>query len=318
MKKTALALILILSMLTLMSGASAVTPYIDWNSVMNIRSAREIRAHVATSRAPYIAVVPEFSNSAEFTEYSVDFRSDHLPIDTYLCVCNFDIDASVLLEQYDSVSRDYPGVGGYCGFGIGDDGSGYVIMTVWDTYCRDKAGNLTIIKAQGILPENGPFERFEDDTVHGEGCFIHCVYPFDWKQGHSYRAMLQLYGSRLQFYVKDLEIGTWHHLMEFDLGYEGGYIVVPCAFLEDFSQDKNAEVRSMVLYNFRARDRVTNKWDVALRARISSDYGYEGSYAYGSQGDAFYAITTNIPGRCPTPPQNKLYYVDHCDTSDPY
>lgn len=318
MKKKFIFITVFLSLLTYLPYALAVSPSMNWSSVMNLPSESEIRSHVSTGRAPYIVVRPDFRTSHGFSEYAVDFRADYVPIGTYVCVCNFELDMSALKKKYTSVSRDYPGVGGYAGFQRGYDDKGYVIMTVWDTYCRDKKGNQTIIKAKGIAPAKAPFERAEGDTVTGEGSFIHCVYPFDWKAGHDYRALIQMYGSRLQFWVMDLQTNSWTQLMEYDLGYEGAFITYPCAFLEDFSWRDHAAIRSMLLYNFRARDRVTGKWIGAKKAGLSENYEYNGSYAYGAKGNAFYAITTNLPGRCPAPKQNLNCTVTECDTSEPY
>ena len=318
MKRFLFSLALFLSVLALLPSALAVEPEISWARVMDLPVPIEISAHKATGRAPYIAGRPVFDGVDGFTDYVVDFRADHLPIGTYLCVCNFDLDTSSLRKRYASVSRDYPGVAGYCGFQRDLTGRTCVIMTVWDTYCRDRAGNLTVVRANCVYPENAPYERCVGDTTTGEGNFIHCSLDFDWKEGHNYRAALQMYGSRLTFWVMDLVTGRWTLLMEYDLGYENTWITKPIAFLEDFSTRNHGDIRSMVLFNFRVRDRKTGRWVGTHELRFHESYEYRGSYAYGAQGNAFYAITTNIEGRCAVPPQNQLYRVSACDGSAPY
>lgn len=318
MKKLFSLLIALTLCVSMISGAFAASTDVSWSSHMELPSQQEMSGHSANDRAPYIVGVPEFGGSGKWTDYVVDFRADHLPKGTYLCVCNFDLDTSPLLKKFASVSRDYPGVGGYCGFQRGYDGKGYAIMTVWDTYCRDRNGNLTIIRANGIYPANGKFERFEDDTVRGEGCFIHCLVPYDWQEGKNYRAAIQMYNSRLIFWVEDLETSRWTQLMEYDLGYEGATIQYACTFLEDFSQDAHGYLRSMALSNFRVRDSKDGKWIGTTKLRFSENYEYSGSYNYGSEGNVFWAITTHIPGRCRIPVNDKLYTVRSCDSSAPY
>ncbi len=318
MKKLLSLLMILILCLSMISGAFAASSKISWSSYMDLPSKKEMKSHKANGRAPYIVGTPEFEGSGNWTDYVVDFRADHLPKGTYLCVCTFDLDTSPLLKKYKSVSRDYPGVGGYCGFQRGYDGKGYAIMTVWDTYCRDRKGNLTIVRASGVYPSGGNFERFEGDTVSGEGCFIHCLVPYDWQKGKNYRAALQMYGSRLIFWVQDLETSCWTQLMEYDLGYEGASLQYPRAFLEDFSQNTHGYLRSMVLSNFRVRDSRSGKWLSTRKLRFSDCYDYSGSYNYGAQGNAFWAITTHIPGCCKKPANNKLFTVKSADSSAPY
>lgn len=289
----------------------------NWGSVMNLPSADQVRNHKATGRAPYIVCTPSFSGTDGYTDYAVDFRADYLPVGTYLATCNFDIDNSSLLKQYASVSRDYYGVGAYCGFQKAYDGSGIAIMTVWDTYCTDRQGNTHIIKATGIKAAGAEFERNKDQR---EGSFLHCLVPYDWKEGRDYRAVVKLYGSRLQFWVEDLTTQSWTQLMEFDLGYDGGYIKSACAFLEDFSffSYDHAAIRTMSLSNFRVRDRRTGKWIGAKTASFRQDYDYRGSYNYGAQGNTFWAITSNIEGLCRKPEQDMRCTVDAYDSEAPY
>ena len=122
-------------------GANGESTIIRWADYMNLPTQSEISNHQATGRAPYIVCTPSFSGTDGYTDYVVDFRADYLPIGTYLATGCFDIDNRSLLKQYASVSRDYNGIGAYCGFQKLYDGSGIAIMTVWDTYCKDRKGN---------------------------------------------------------------------------------------------------------------------------------------------------------------------------------
>ena len=310
-------ILLFLCTLLITQRAMGESAMIRWNEYMKLPSQSEMSSHTATGRAPYIVCTPSFSGTDGYTDYAVDFRADYLPVGTYLAVCNFDIDNGSLLKQYASVSRDYYGVGAYCGFQKLYDGSGIAIMTVWDTYCKDRQGNTHIIKATGIKASGAAFERNKDQR---EGSFLHCLAPYDWKAGRDYRALIQLYGSRLQFWVQDLTTQSWTQLMEFDLGYEGGYIKTPCAFLEDFSYSNrdHAAIRTMSLSNFRVRDRSTGKWIGTNKASFRQDYDYHGSYNYGAQGNTFWAITSNIEGLCRKPKQNMQYTVTAFESKAPY
>ena len=288
-----------------------------WEHCMRFPTKDEIANHQATGRAPYIVCRPIFADSTGFSDYAVDFRADYLPQGTYLCTCNFDINTSCLLDKYAYVSRDYPGVGAYCGFQRGVDGKGYINMTVWNTYCFDQNGKrVNTIKATGIYPESG-FYRAEDSA---EGSFLQCYYSYDWKEGKDYRTVLQLYGSRLIFWIQDLSTQSWKRLAEFDLGYEGGYIKSPCVFLEDFSRTSpnHAEIRTMELSNFRVRDYQSRKWIGTKTAEFSENKNYNGSYNYGSRENVFWAITSNMEDRCTLPPQNMKYSVNACETQPPY
>ncbi len=308
---------LLLMMLLVLPEALGESSTIRWSDYMKLPSQSEMNRHQATGRAPYIVCTPSFSGTDGYTDYAVDFRADYLPNGTYLATCNFDIDNRTLLKKYKSVWRDYNGVGAYCGFQKAYDGSGIAIMTVWDTYCKDSKGNTHIIKATGVQAAGAEFERNKDQV---EGSFLHCLVPYDWKAGRDYRCLIQLYGSRLQFWVQDLTTMSWTQLMEFDLGYDGGYIKSTCAFLEDFSSSNSdhAAIRTMALSNFRVRDRRTGKWIGTKKASFRQDYNYHGSYNYGSKGNTFWAITSNMEGLCRKPRQNLGCTVNAFDSSSPY
>jgi len=314
--KTIASFVIFLLVCVMAAGAFADAQAVNWSSHFRIPSDREVKAHTATGRAPYLVCYPQFGNSQGFTDYAVDFRADHLPIGTYVATCNFDIDYSVLLKSYASVSRDYQSVGGYCGFQRGYDGKGLAIMTIWDTTCRAKNGNTTVLRASGVYPkDSASFQRNKD---YREGSFLQCIVPFDWKEGRNYRTVVQLYGRKVTFFVEDLLTQAWTMLMEFDIGYEGGFITSPCAFLEDFSLDAQGAVRSMALANFRARDCKTGKWISTKKAILGENYEYPGSYNYGTEGNAFFFITSNIPGLCKTPAQYATFTVSACDSGAPY
>ena len=162
------------------------------------------------------------------------------------------------------------------------------------------------------------------DTVTGEGCFVHTVRKIDWKEGHNYRALLQLSNppdgsnSRIMFWMQDLETGAWTLLAEYDLGYNGNHIYWCCSFLEDFSIGGAGSVRSAALSNYRAHPAGQAEWVSTRKATFSCNYSNGGSYWYGAKGNAFFTITTGLPGRCATPQDPLTVTVNHSEAGSPY
>ena len=304
---------------------ASIPDQVPWDYYMSIPGSSEISSYFGTERAPYITCEPVFYGMNTYDEFSVDFRADHLPDGTYLCVNNFDFDNSGLLSRYSSVRRDYNGVAGYAGFQKGLNGTTNIILTVWDSYCYDAYGNMNIIQATQVYPANNAgLEVCTGDTINGEGCFIHTLLPYDWREGRDYRAVMQLTNppdgsnSHLLFYVCDLQTGVWTFLVEYDLGYHQAHMNRCVAFLEDFSTGKAACPRSMVLSNYRVHPTGSADWLGTTQAVLSCYYSNDGSYQYGSSGNAFWAITTGIGGRCTLPQDNLTCYVDSCETGSPY
>lgn len=298
---------------------------IAWNKVISLPSASEIQAFRGTARAPYICCQPEFSGVTAFYEFSVDFRADHLPRGTYLCVSNFGFNDAGLLKRYASVKRDYEGVAGYAGFQKYEDGTTGIILTVWDSYCYDRSGRKITYQATQVYPAgNKGFEVCVGNTVTGEGCFVHTLLPYNWVEGRNYRALLQLTNptdganSHLIFWACDLQTGAWTRLVEYDLGYSGTYMYWTTAFLEDFSYHDAGSLRSMVLSNFRVHATSKAEWVTTKKATFSCNYSNGGSYQYGSAGNAFYTITTGLPNRCSRPADRKTYTVSSCEGGSPY
>ncbi len=306
-------------------GHAAVPNYIPWSNHVSIPDANDIYAYQGTQRAPYICCEPTFNGVKTYDEFSVDFRCDYAPPGTYLCVNTWDFDDYGLRSRYASVKRDYSGVAGYAGFQKFDDGSTWVIMTVWDAYCYDQQGNLTLVEARQIYPENNRgFESCRDDLVTGEGFFVHTILPYDWQEGRNYRALMQLSNpndggnSHLIFWACDLQTGVWTRLIEYDLGYNGNCMNRCVAFLEDFSRGGAGNIRSMALSNYRARVTGSTNWVSAREATLSCYYSNNGSYQYGADGNAFWAITTGLPNRWSTPRDNARYTVTDAESGCPY
>ena len=322
-----ISLLILILLIGLSAPAFASPPdSIPWTKMLTIPVESEIRAFRGSMRAPYICCEPEFSGVKTYVEYAVDFRADYAPPGTYLCVSNWSFDDSSLLKRFASVRRDYDGVAGYCGFQKRhDNGQSQIILTVWDTYCYDKYGNMTDIQATQVYPANNKgFEICKQDLVTGEGCFVHTILPYDWQEGKNYRALLQLTNpsdgssSHLLFYVCDLQTGIWTQLVEYDLGYSGVYMNWGLSFLEDYSSGGAGQLRSAALSNYRVHPSNSSEWTSAKSAKFSCYYSNGGSYSYGARGNAFWTITTGLSNLWPTPENYKKFSVDSCEKGSPY
>ena len=312
--------ILCLFLLILACPASLAADTIPWGSHMSLPSTSEQVGYRSKDIAPYIVFRPDFGRYSKFSEIAVDFRAEHLPRGTYLAVFNWWTESDTLNRKYASVKNDF-GVDGYCGFQVLGDGSHVAIFTVWDKFCTDKNGRTTVYRPNQVLPENGKYS--ERDQKGLEGSFLHTIVPYDWKEDHDYRALVQI-GSNwgtgnahMIFYVCDLENGAWTLLAEYALGYDEVCITGTCSFLENYLSEYAGRVRSMVLSNYRAHP-YNSDWVAARSGSFEQNYDHSGSYNYGSTNGAFWAITTGIPGRCRLPANGSRYSVKYADHSQPY
>lgn len=288
-----------------------------WAARMDLPGREEIGAFKPGSRSPYIVLRPEFEGCEQFSEYAVDFRMDHLPNGTYLAVCNWDLDVTGLKRTYAKVYRDHPGVAAYAGFQVERDGTHSAIMSVWDTRCEARTGQKKTIEAAVTYPQQAG-RRFDD-----EGSGTQCVVPYDWREGRSYRALIQKTYSPertvlLTFWACDLETGAWTELIQFDTRLSDTTMMTACAFLENYFLPTAGEIRSAEMWNFRACSQRTGQWVGAAAGTFSRDYDWSGSYRYGSEGNVYWAVTTGLPGRCEAPQQNLRCTVSGCDTGSPY
>ena len=318
MKKIAILLVLC----ALCCSSALAQDTMNWGQCMSLPSKSEQQSYRTNDIAPYIVCWPQFEGADKFMEYAVDFRAEHLPRGTYLAVANWCMGSYELERKYTSVNGDYGwGVGGYCGFQVWEDGTLAAILTLWDLFCTDKNGRTTVIRANQVYPEN---ERGAERCVDSaEGSFLHCLIPFDWKEDHSYRALLQIAnkyngeGANLIFYVCDLETGVWTLLMEFELGYDEAYMTDFASFLENYVSQYAGELRSMVLSNYRAHPYGGGEWITARSAYFVQNYVHAGSFNYGADGSRFWAVTTGIPGRCVNP-EGGWYKVSGGEKGQPY
>ena len=292
---------------------------VNWDSRMSLPSLYEQQTYKTSDVSPYIVCWYDFGGADRFWEYSVDFRAEHLPRGTYLSIASWEMGSDQLDREYVTAKGDYAN-GGYCGFQVWEDGTHAAILTIWDKFCTDKNGRTTVIRANQIYPENGRGSERDDNGL--EGSFLHCLIPYDWKEDHDYRALLQIgdnwdtRNAHIIFWVCDLENGAWTRLMEFELGYGEAYMNGFCSFLENYLPQFAGEVRSMILSNCQAHPYGGN-WVGARSGYLLQNFDHPGSYNFGAEGNKFWAITTGLSGRCPVPKEG-WYSVSYKDGDSPY
>lgn len=303
----------VLAAMVLTAAPAMAETAIRWEQTMSLPNWYEQRQYSTDRTSPYIVCVPDFGKVNRYMEYAVDFRADYLPKATYLSTLCWYMGSYQLDRQYASVERD-GGWAGYCGFQSLHDGRRVAIMSIWDTFCTDRQGRQTVIKARRIYPEVDPTDNFRMRDADGnlavwgdEGRFVQCLVPYDWEDGHTYRANIQVFNTYtggsayINFAVCDMETGVWTTLMQFDLGYDEAYMTGGCVFLENYLPQYAGELRSMVLSNFQVKTYGGVDWTHAVRAELMQEFDNPGSYNFGAEGDSFWAITTGIPGRCSVP-----------------
>ena len=298
----------------------------NWQQIMPTPSVEQISLAKGSARSPYIAIYHHFPNVNRVLEYAVDLHADHEPKGTYLCPLNWWMDVSALQARYASVYNDYTGVpGGYCGFQTLEDGSHVFIMTVWSTFCRDYAGNVTVFTPTVLYPAG----QGRGNTTDAEGSFTHCILPFDWHAGRDYRVLVQQSRSEstgnvvLSTSVCDLQKNEWYLLASFDTGVPDVYMCSVGGFLENFLTDYAGEVRSMDLRNLKARSADSYQWVNADSVQFllngsNSPMDYAGSASFGTDGASIWAITSGVSGLCQAPSDALSYPLLPGDAADPY
>ncbi len=300
---------------------SQATPAItdrDWNSLMPLPDMSSVEAFNAASnnRSPYVVGAMSPVGSGLYTEYSVDFKADFVPTGTYCCLANMALDYS---SSFKKTRTDYEGVNFYAGFQRVNDGRMISIMSVWDLYVSDSAGNERVIHAHVVAPE-----AYVGGSFSGEGTGVQCLVDYPWQPGHWYRMLIQCGISEetgnttLEQLACDLEAGIWTSLCKYDLGVPGVRLKgSPCVFLECFEYGTAGNVRTMECRNFRVRGGTSGNWHDMQEAYLQDGYPYPGSFTYGSDGECLYFITSGLPGMVIDPGDFKVK-IRSCESGQPY
>ncbi len=275
-----------------------------WKDVFPLPTQAQINAYTNPDgcRSPYLAGWLDIDRNTRFTEYSIDFKSDHAPLGTYCCLANWAMDMSELKKTHTNVHTEYAGVSAYAGFQHTATDKGMAsILSFWDIYATDARGKEITIRPTLVYPANDG-----DDSFTGEGTGAHRIVPYAWEEGHWYRMLLQSYPSPqtgntlVDQWVCDLQTGSWTRLCCYDTGLKNSHFVGSSAFfLENYLTGTAGQLRSMELRNARIRELSTGQWRNVEGAYLCSQGGkpkYEGSYAFGAREDRFWMITSGVGG----------------------
>lgn len=281
----------------------------DWSLAMKMPDEKQL-AEAGRFRSPYIAFFPQYEESL-FTAVSMDFRMSHDPAGTYICPIVWSLNTEGMHPSYKEIRTDYgQELSGYFGFQVLDDGTKAVIMTLWNAFCEDYEGNVSMIKAKVLYPEGREGKELTDT---GEGSFVQCIYPYDWQTDTDYRFLLEQStgesGTELyNLTLLNIEENEKIRLFCFDSGLEQVFIQSVCGFVENFEPRFASWPRSLEFWNAKAREKDSGQWRNAEAVNYTvnaseGDLEYEGSWNYGSDEHGCWIITSGTEGLC-TPPDN--------------
>ncbi|MBR1407436.1 MAG: hypothetical protein IJ573_00885 [Clostridia bacterium] len=171
MKKRIALLLAVLTGMVLLTGAALAER--DWSRLMTMPTEAQL-AQPGELRSPYITFVPD-TDPEGFTAFSMDFRIDFDPTGTYICPACWYLDVSGMEGSYTRIWSDYgEAISGYFGFQVLEDGQKAVIMSLWDAFCEDEAGSVTVIKPPRAVPRRGLGRGTQPrDQRGGQLCPVH-------------------------------------------------------------------------------------------------------------------------------------------------
>ncbi len=295
----------------------------DWSEIFKFPSEEQIAARPADGRSPYV-VSWLSTDGAKFDAYCVDFKSDYIPYGTYSSLFNGYLDFSSLEDQYVSVDN-----GGYIslygGLQQGAEGkASNSILSFWDIYCTDAAGNTTVIRPKQVYSLDGT----GDASFTGEGDGAHSLPPYEWQAGRWYRMLLRCGTSEttgnttVEQWFQDLTTDEWTHMCTYDIGVKNSCFKGNMAiFSENFLKQYAGGVRSLEFTNVRIhtsegwRDVVSNTGGIYLHTTGAHTDAY-GSWEAGADENTFYYISTGVPGWGRTENTGKLA-VQNRESGDP-
>ncbi len=274
-----------------------------WNSVFPVPTAQQISAYKnpRNLRSPYIAGWMMLDNTVRYSEYSIDFKSDHAPLGTYCCLGQWYLDTSNLKNSYTNVPDSAVAYGGLQNTTVAGANK-RSIFSFWDIDVNDKSGKPVKLRPKIVYPTSSNADEFT-----GEGTGARYTSHFEWEESHWYRMLIQCStdektGNTLvtQWFC-DLETMVWTKICTYDTLMKGTYFKSSVAvFLENYLTEHAGAVRSMETRNARIFNIDTGSWqsldDMYMVPNNTGDIVYEGSYAYGARADRFWMITSGVGG----------------------
>jgi len=274
----------------------------NWASRVSFPTRAQIDAKNASAslRSPYMAAWLQVPNNKTYTEYTIEFKSDHFPEGSYYCLGNWYMDYSPLEKTYKTVKPDV--ISAYAGFQNIYDGSKIGIMSFWNVNCTDYSGKVTTIRSKLIYPAN----PYKTGTFGNEGSGTQCLDYYDWKESNWYRFQIKCVENsktkhtEVEFWVCDLETNKNTKICAYDIGFGGSALKGNIAiFLENYLTDYAGEVRTMEVRNPRYKEKSTGKWYDIKDGYMYPNGGslitkYEGSYDYGVEKGTLWIMTTGV------------------------
>lgn len=294
----------------------------NWASIMDFPSEQEITDFNKTSvnRSPYLSGWLDIGKETKFIEYSIDFKADYIPYGTYLNCANMKMDLSSLEQEYDEVYMDY-WLSFYAGLQMWEPAKGSgSIMSFWDIYCKDKAGEISTIRAKLVYPENR-----EANVFGHEGNGVNYMDDYAWERGHWYRMLLRCCKSEenghtlVEQLICNLETGKWTKMCCYDTGLTDSCFVGDTAiFLENYLTEYAGDIRTAEYKNIRIRLKDTGQW-IPIKQVTINDNDYPGSFCFGADDEQFWMITTGLQNRAIQQCGKKgTFKVTACEDGSPY
>ena len=276
-----------------------------WGDVFPLPSQSQISAYKNPNnlRSQYLAGYFNIQNETRYTEYSVDFKADYLPLGTYCSLANFHLDQTPLKGNYSNIHSEYTDtITGYGGLQRTHDGF-VAIMSIWDTYMTDRNGRQVTLRPKLVYPVGSSANVFG-----GEGTGAQYITPYKWESSHWYRMLWRCTSDPatgntiIAMYICDLETMEWTKICAYDTLIKGtSFIGMNGVFLENYLTQHAGQVRSMEIANGRILNKATGSWEALDMMYIMPNASvgitrYDGSYAFGVRNDRFYMITSGVGG----------------------
>lgn len=273
----------------------------EWSKIMDIPSEMAIAEFNKSSinRSPYLCGWLDIGEDVKFTEYLIDFKADYLAYGTYFCCASMRMDLSSLEQEYDEVYMD-SWLSFYAGLQMWEQGKGSgSIMSFWDISCEDKDGEISVIRAELVFPENT-----EANVFGNEGTGVNYLNDYEWKEGCWYRMLLQCSQSEenghtlVEQWICDLETGEWTKMCCYDTGLtDSCFIGKPAVFLENYLSEYAGNVRTVEFKNIRIHPKDLNQWVPIKQVTMTENFDNPGSYCFGADEEQFWMITTGLEKR---------------------
>ncbi|MDO4973472.1 MAG: DUF3472 domain-containing protein [Eubacteriales bacterium] len=246
--------------------------------------------------AQYLCVDPQLTMTENrFDFFSVEFRTDKQPRDTYWSLVNWGMDNQEYISRKGYTHAD--SVGAYAGLQmVGKKAKG--IMSMWETYFYKGGEKKKTLSATCVYPK-GKSTHYDN-----EGSGTSLIVPFEWKANTWYRFVLRSWINKesdstyVGSWVEDLSTGELYLLAVYDTHLPNSYMLGNMGqFLENFNGEQYWRHREMQLRNYCLHDPLTDEWYFpdSVTMSIWTELGFnQGSYRYSAADGVFTAETCGL------------------------